>query len=356
MGDYRKVQTSIWNDEHFPFMSDDGKLVLLHVMTSFYSNAMGLYKCSIGALADEMRWDVERYRVAFQEAVDAGFVAYDEAMHVIYLPQFLRDNPPANPNVLRGWAKKWLEVPKSRWKETFLWELEARLPEFGSRDDLPAKGDGFLVAFEQAWRHHCTPVGDGAQPAPVPPPAKHRPQPQAQPALLQLVPDPPGVAEEAWGTPEALMALYNAVIPAGHRRCIVLTDARRARARKYLRQFPERAFWQQAYGAIAGSPFLLGQCNDKGHENFLGDFDFFLRKGKDGIENCAKAQEGKYREKPLTEREQMTRQVGVVGVVAVDMATELLARYNFSPDGKRLGYTGEGTCSAIPIGPGTSMR
>ena len=106
-----------------------------------------------------------------------------------------------------------------------------------------------------------------------------------------------GPSTGPWGTPQDLIALYNRLVPPGLARVTRLTSARRNKATKYLREFPEREFWTRCFAELKFSRFLLGLQPSPGHENFRGDFDWLLTKGKDGTENCAKVAEGKYRDK-----------------------------------------------------------
>jgi hypothetical protein len=76
-----------------------------------------------------------------------------------------------------------------------------------------------------------------------------------------------------------------------------LTPARRAKARKYLHDFPEEKFWVGVFTEIRLSSLLQGLRPSPGHEGFRGTFDWLLTKGKDGTENCVKVHEGKYRDK-----------------------------------------------------------
>jgi len=97
-----------------------------------------------------------------------------------------------------------------------------------------------------------------------------------------------------WGTPEALVALYNAETPDELPAVVKLTEARRKKARLYLRQFPDRDFWLAVFSQISASPFLRGLRNSPGHQSFKATFDWLLTKGKDGTENVIKVYEGRY--------------------------------------------------------------
>src|SRR4029453_13534577 len=110
---------------------------------------------------------------------------------------------------------------------------------------------------------------------------------------------------------QELVALYNALTPGDHPKVEHLTDARRRKAAKVLRQFPERAFWVKVCAEISASPFLRGQKPREGHTSFRGDFDWLLTTGKDGTENCIKTYEGRYTE---TVMEHAVAQIGASGV------------------------------------------
>jgi hypothetical protein len=97
-----------------------------------------------------------------------------------------------------------------------------------------------------------------------------------------------------WGTPEALVDLYHELIPAGHPRVTLpLSVGRLAKAKAYLKQWPDRDFWVKAFGMVGLVKFMREGSADR--PNFRADFDWFLQKGLDRTENCLKAFEEKYR-------------------------------------------------------------
>lgn len=142
MSRYRNIHCLIWNDDKFPFASDECQLVFFHLITTPFSSPFGLYKASIEALAAEKRWPVKAYREAFAEAFEKGFVKYDERTQVILLPHFLKYNPPGNPNVLKSWGKQFQEIPASPLKSEFYEELKAF---------TKVMGKAFLKAFEEGF-------------------------------------------------------------------------------------------------------------------------------------------------------------------------------------------------------------
>jgi len=140
---YRTIHCKVWNDDKFPFLPDDVKLVFFHVLTSPMSTPFGLFKASIGALADEMRWDSKRYANAFREALTKGFFKFDEKALLIFIPKYLKYNPPSNPNVLKSWSKLYSDLPDSPLKTVFYETLKALLEGYGEAfREAFAKGFG----------------------------------------------------------------------------------------------------------------------------------------------------------------------------------------------------------------------
>lgn len=153
MARYRNIHCMIWNDDKFPFVSDDCKLVFFHLLTTPYSSPFGLYKASIGALSDEMRWPQKRYEKAFREGFQNGFFRYDERHHVILLPRFLNHNPPNNPNVLISWSPMVDELPDSDLKAEWFDIL---------KDLVKGFGEGFQKALGKAFPKGYAYTGAGA--------------------------------------------------------------------------------------------------------------------------------------------------------------------------------------------------
>jgi hypothetical protein len=100
---------------------------------------------------------------------------------------------------------------------------------------------------------------------------------------------------ENWPSVEALIKLYNDESPDECPAVQQISAARIEKARAYLRQFPEKQFWETVMQQIRASPFLRGlKKNRNEHESFKADFDWLLQKGRDGTENVVKVHDGKY--------------------------------------------------------------
>lgn len=188
--------------------------------------------------------------------------------------------------------------------QTWLNELEAADLIRGYRD-----ADGKPFAFFTTWsKHQRTRAKHSKYPVPayadtcrqmpadaadkdrvVPKnpknPTSDNPSPRAEEAV--------GVAP--WGRPEDLVALYNAQAPDNVAAVEELSEKRREKAKKALRQFPLEAWWREVFVQYRRSKFLRGLTKPaEGHGSFRPDFDWLLSVGKNGIENFVKVHDGMY--------------------------------------------------------------
>ena len=104
MAKYRKVDPRIWNDAKFRDLSDNGKLVFFFLLTHPNMTSLGAMRHTIPGLAAELGWDVEVFGKAFGEPFQKGLVKHDEKAAFVWLPNFIKYNPPENPNVVKSWG------------------------------------------------------------------------------------------------------------------------------------------------------------------------------------------------------------------------------------------------------------
>lgn len=151
---YRSVCTYIWNDDKFPFSSDDCQLVWFHIFTHPSSTPLGILRASIAGLAEDKNrnggWTLERYTKAFEEALRHGFVKVDRKALLISFPKYFSPsntcNHPQSPNVVKSWGERFHDLPNSPLKAECYQSLKALLEGFGV---------GFQEAFLKAFGEVC---------------------------------------------------------------------------------------------------------------------------------------------------------------------------------------------------------
>lgn len=127
MGRYRKVECRIWDDEKFRSWSRDGKLVFLFLLTHPSMTSIGGMRTTMAGLAAEIGMTEKEWREALSEPLRNGCVMVSEPDHYLYLPNFLRYNPPENLNVAKGWANAMNSLPDCLMKTDHLQRVRESL-------------------------------------------------------------------------------------------------------------------------------------------------------------------------------------------------------------------------------------
>lgn len=110
MARYRTVDVRIWLDSKFMKLSDNGKLLFLYLLTSQHTTPLGTLSITIPVLSAWLRKDCETVSKGLGELVSNGMVVVDES-GLIWVRNFLRFNPPSNPNCASGLLKFFEEMP-----------------------------------------------------------------------------------------------------------------------------------------------------------------------------------------------------------------------------------------------------
>ena len=142
MARYRKISPCIWNDAKVRGLSDKGKLTLFLLLTHPTMTSLGALRANLPGLACELGWKTSVFARAFRELLDCGMARQDADAQLIWFPKFLRHNAPESPNVVRGWAAAFEELPECPLKLDVL---------AGAWATLAAFGEGFRDAFREVF-------------------------------------------------------------------------------------------------------------------------------------------------------------------------------------------------------------
>lgn len=143
MAKYRKIETRIWNDGKFCDLSDDGKLLFFFLLTHPHLTALGAMRISVAGMAGELNWTLERLSKALGEAFRKGLVKYDEKALFLWLPNFLKYNPPESPNVVKSWEQSLDYLPECHLKQQLISHVKSRVESLSG---------GFREALGEAFR------------------------------------------------------------------------------------------------------------------------------------------------------------------------------------------------------------
>lgn len=103
MARYRKIDPRIWNDAKFSALSHEAQRAFFFVLTHPAMTALGAFRITREGMAAELGLAGKGFAEPFGELLEKGLVKYDESAFLLFVPNFLKYNPPENPNVIKSW-------------------------------------------------------------------------------------------------------------------------------------------------------------------------------------------------------------------------------------------------------------
>ena len=189
MARYRKIDPRIWGDDKFRSVSKpqpNAQSLWLYLLTGPHTNGCpGLYNIGMAALAENLGWSPELFRIPFQELLNKGMVKYDSEAHVILIPRALHYDPPDNPNVVKHWAKSYDEIPECGLKGEFYHILKQYLEGLEKRLQ-----ERFMIPFAEGYRDSLALTIPEPEPLPKPLPKPKEEEPNTKSEGSENPPSP----------------------------------------------------------------------------------------------------------------------------------------------------------------------
>jgi hypothetical protein len=135
MSRYRRVEVRTYGDEKFRTLSPIpacGQGLWFYLITGPHTTAIpGLFRAGRAAMAEELGWPQEGFNCAFQEILDQGMAKADFENRVVWLPNAIKHNKPASPNVVTSWAAELDLIPECELKSEAIRAIEEFLNLLG---------------------------------------------------------------------------------------------------------------------------------------------------------------------------------------------------------------------------------
>lgn len=249
MSRYRKVEVRTWGDEKFRKLSpmpSCGQGLWLYLMTGPHTTSVpGLFRAGRAALAESLGWSQDAFDEAFEEVFREGMAKADWHHRVVWIPNSIKHNEPASPNVVKSWATELDLIPECELKEEAVAGIAAALAAMN-----PAFSEAFAL-LEQPSKT-CGKASRKPSAKPLPKTLANQEQEQEQEETLALtalasvkVPMSADDVERVYapyprhvGKAKALDAIRKAVIRLGTGKDVPAMDY--AAALVYLRKAVER--------------------------------------------------------------------------------------------------------------------
>ena len=108
---YGSIQTCFWENADAQKLSDQGKLLATYLFTGPHSNMLGCFRLPAGYITEDLNWDIQKVKSAFDELAEANFIIREEASGWLLISNFLKWNPIQNPKQAKGVQKLFDAVP-----------------------------------------------------------------------------------------------------------------------------------------------------------------------------------------------------------------------------------------------------
>ncbi|MEY4713321.1 MAG: hypothetical protein RIS88_2771 [Pseudomonadota bacterium] len=282
MREYGKVFSRIWESADFRALSEDGRSLVLYLLTCQHGTIAGVFRVPDGYACEDLQWSSARVAKGFAELFDKGFATRCEATKWVWVAKYLEWNPPENPNQRKAAAKVVASVPPACcWKRAFLKACGRSLGIESEPDpeQLPNRSETVPESFRESGTG--TGVGEVSEEANA---SSSSPGGDLAGGQTQGDKAPPCPYD-------AIVIAYHEALPSLPR--VKLMDEKRQKAMRTFwawvftsrRSDGERRAstaqaalaWAEAYFERAGrNDFLMGRAPSRGHENWRADFDFLL--------------------------------------------------------------------------------
>lgn len=108
---YGSVQLSFWENPEIQHLSDQAKLLAIYLITGPHSNMLGCLRLPDGYITEDLKWNNQSVKNAFQKLSDIQFLTRDDNSSWVVIHHFLKWNPVQNPRQGIGIQKLFESVP-----------------------------------------------------------------------------------------------------------------------------------------------------------------------------------------------------------------------------------------------------
>lgn len=145
MARFAKIDRRMFGDEKYRRLTappPGGQALWWHLLAGKQTGIVpGVYSIGEAAFAEQLGWTLKGFREAFGEVSREGMVKADWTAPLILIPNAIRYNEPASPNVIRSWSAAWDELPECELKLEAWQRLKTHVEDMGK---------GFREAFGEA--------------------------------------------------------------------------------------------------------------------------------------------------------------------------------------------------------------
>lgn len=151
-GLYSRVTRRIWKSPDFLALSKpkpSGRELWLRLLIAPESDRIpGLFEAYEGGIADAMQWPLRELQRCWREIESRKMAFADWTVGLVWVPNSLKHNFPANPNNVLGWRLSWKQLPKCNLRDRACVTMGDAFVA-ADEESPPKNGIGWAAAFAQ---------------------------------------------------------------------------------------------------------------------------------------------------------------------------------------------------------------
>jgi len=120
MARYYPISPLFWSDQKVQSWSEHTMLLALYLLTCEHRNLEGIYRLPYAYIQADLEWSDAEVRDRMAELMDDGFIFYDEAARVVFLPKALKYHEPKSEKHIQGALNALQQVPDSELYPAFV--------------------------------------------------------------------------------------------------------------------------------------------------------------------------------------------------------------------------------------------
>lgn len=145
------IVPSIWNDREWTALGEFEQTIWIFLLTTEHAIGLpGLIKLGPGSIAELAHKDGHRTRQALDMFVSMRWVYMDLLDNIIRIPAAPKYNPPANPNHVRGWFRKWRPMQHCQIALDHVSSLRDAVSRVANASEKRA-GAGWITAWNETF-------------------------------------------------------------------------------------------------------------------------------------------------------------------------------------------------------------
>lgn len=121
MRDYGRVFSAIWESSDFRRLSEDGRTLVLYLLTCQHGTLAGAFRLPDGYVSEDLQWGCERVAEGFRNLEQVGFAKRCAVSKWVWVAKYLQWNPLENPNQRKAAQKIAEKIPQEcQWRQAFM--------------------------------------------------------------------------------------------------------------------------------------------------------------------------------------------------------------------------------------------